>query len=211
VATPRETLIERTIAAAGQSAAPGSAARLAAYLDLLNRWNRAYNLSAVRDPEAMVARHVADSLSLRPWLPEGGLLDVGTGAGLPGLVVAITEPQRPLTLLDSGAKKIRFLQQVVIELGLDNVTVVQARAEGWQAEAPLAAVTSRAFASLATFWHVAAPLLAGGGEALAMKGQYPSQELAALPDEGLSCSVERLTVPGLQGERHLVRLSRAMS
>lgn len=211
VAAALETAIEETITAAGQAAPQGAVPRLARYLDLLSRWNRAYNLSAVRDSDAMVTRHVGDSLSIRPWLPTGALLDLGTGPGLPGLVVALVEPERPVTLLDSSGKKTRFLHQVVIELGLDNVRVVQDRAEVWRSQTGFSAVTSRAFAALPTFWAASAPLLAGDGQALAMKGQYPSDELAALPAEGLSCSIERLTVRGLEGERHLVRLSHATS
>ncbi len=203
--------IRESLAASDQSELWLAADPLGRYLDLLARWNRAYNLSAVRDPAAMVTRHVADSLSVRPWLPDGRLLDIGTGPGLPGLVIAIVEPNRPVVLLDSSAKKVRFLRQTAIELGLTNTTAVHARADSWGGDGSYEAIVSRAFSSLTTFWALAEPLLADNRQVFAMKGQYPEAELAALPGEGVSCTVNRLNVPGLDGDRHLVRLSRASS
>lgn len=203
--------IRQAVAQAGQTVPSGASEQLAHYVTLLDRWNRAYNLSAVRDTSAMVPRHVIDSLSVRPWLPPGSLLDIGTGAGLPGLVVAIVEPERQVVLLDSGAKKVRFLRQAIIELGLNNATPIQARAADWTASEPFDGVVARAFGSLVELWRLARPLLSPAGTILAMKGQYPDDELAALPADELSCSVERLFVPGLDGERHLVRLKQVTS
>lgn len=196
-------------AALDQALTPAAAACLADYLALLTRWNRAYNLSAVRDPDAMVARHVLDSLAIRPWLRAGPVLDLGSGAGLPGLVLAIVEPDRPVTVLDTNGKKTRFLQQAALELALANVTVVRDRAGDWSAPGGFVNVTARAFADLPRLWPLARPYLAAGSALLAMKGQYPSAELAGLPAEGVSCNAYRLVVPGLEGERHLVVLEPA--
>jgi 16S rRNA (guanine527-N7)-methyltransferase len=211
VAAELSVAIAEVLEASDQAEATAAAGPLADYLALLTRWNRAYNLSAVRDPNTMVSRHIADSLSIRPWLPAGRLLDIGTGPGLPGLVVAIVEPYRPVVLLDSSAKKVRFLRQAAIEMGLTNTTAVQARADTWDGDGAFEVVVSRAFSSLTTFWRLAQPRLTGNGSALAMKGQYPEAELAALPKEGLSCKVNRLSVPGIDGDRHLVSLGRASS
>ena len=188
----------------------GQVSRLLAYLDLLERWNRAYNLTAVRQRADMVTRHLLDSLAVLPWIPGGRLLDAGSGAGLPGVPLAIARPDLDVTLLDSAGKKIRFLEHLRRELGLRNVTLVQARLEAWAPEgpnsAPFDAIISRAFASLAAF-AVAARHLAGAARLLAMKGRYPAAELAELPDWLRVESVERLAVPGLQEERHLVIMS----
>jgi len=208
VGEPLADAIAAAVRDSGQTVPTGAIDKLACYLRLLERWNRAYNLSAVRDAATMVPRHVADSLSIRPWLPEGALLDIGTGGGLPGVVIAIAEPERPVTLLDSGVKKARFLTQALIELDLPNAAVAQARAETWRPDAAFDVVVSRAFGSVRAFWDSARPFLAAGGQALAMKGRYPDSELATLPSDGLSCSVVRLEVAGQQGERHLVRLAR---
>jgi 16S rRNA (guanine527-N7)-methyltransferase len=188
----------------------GQVSKLLAYLDLLERWNRAYNLTAVRDPAEMVTRHLLDSLAVLPWIPGGRLLDAGTGAGLPGVPLAIARPELEVVLLDSGGKKIRFLENLRRELGLHNVAPVQARLETYAPEglisAPFDAIISRAFASLAAF-AAAARHLAGVARLLAMKGRYPAAELAGLPDWLRVDSVERLAVPGLQAERHLVIMS----
>jgi len=176
------------------------------YLDLLQRWNRSYNLTAISDPRAMVTHHLLDSLSVSPWVPEGRLLDAGTGAGLPGVPLAVARPELRVTLLDSAGKKIRFLNQVRRELGLENIEPVQARLETWQPLQPFSAVISRAFASLAAFAQ-AARAMAGEAVLLAMKGRYPAAELAGLPDWVSVRSVEKLEVPGLQEDRHLVIMS----
>jgi 16S rRNA (guanine527-N7)-methyltransferase len=187
---------------------PGGAKRsaLLTYLRLLERWNRAYNLTAVRDPREMVARHLLDALAVLPWVPAGRLLDAGTGAGLPGVPLAIARPDLEVTLLDSAGKKIRFLNQVRRELGLPNIRPVQARLEDYRPEAPFDAIVSRAFASLADF-AAAARRLTGGALLLAMKGRHPAGELQELPGWVQVRAVRKLEVPGLQEERHLVIMS----
>lgn len=180
--------------------------QLLAYVELIAKWNQVYNLTAVRDPEAMLAQHIIDSLAVLPHLPPGALIDVGTGAGLPGLPVAMVERQRAVTVLDSINKKTSFIKQVIIELGLANVTVVSARAEAHRPSGGYAVVISRAFADLATFVGVAGHLCAAGGVMVAMKGQHPHDELARLPASCTAERVIRLDVPGLAADRHLVFL-----
>jgi 16S rRNA (guanine527-N7)-methyltransferase len=184
----------------------GQVARLLAYLDLLERWNRTYNLTAVRDPAEMVTRHLLDSLSVLPWVTGPRLLDAGTGAGLPGIPLAIARPALDVTLLDSSGKKVRFLGHARRELGLDNAHPVQARLEEYQPGSEFSTIVSRAFASLAAFTR-AARHLAGSARLLAMKGRYPAAELDDLPAWVRLYSVEKLEVPGLQEDRHLVIMS----
>jgi 16S rRNA (guanine527-N7)-methyltransferase len=181
--------------------------RLMAYLDLLVRWNRAYNLTAVSDPEQMVSRHLLDSLSVMPWLKAEPLLDAGTGAGLPGVPLAIMRPELQVTLLDSAGKKIRFLRQVRRELGLENIHPLQQRLESCTAEEKVACIISRAFSSLAQFATAARHLLGPGSRLLAMKGRYPGEEIAGLPGWIKLDRVEKLSVPGLHEQRHLVMMS----
>ena len=186
-------------------------AALLAFIDELQRWNRSYNLTAVRDPLDMVTRHLLDSLAVLPWIGDGPLLDAGTGAGLPGVPLAIARPRLQVTLLDSAGKKVRFLNHVQRTLGLDNVYPVQARLEAFAPRAPFATVISRAFASLSEFaaavhaMHRGAPFAAP--RLLAMKGRAPQAEIDALPDDVRVEAVERLDVPGLQEDRHLVIMS----
>jgi 16S rRNA (guanine527-N7)-methyltransferase len=176
------------------------------YLELLARWNRAYNLTAVRDPEAMVVRHLLDSLAVAPHLRGERLIDVGTGAGLPGVPLAICYPEREFHLLDSNGKKTRFLFQVKTALGLDNMAVHHQRVESYRPERLFDAVLSRAFASLEDMVSGCRHLLAPDGCFLAMKGALSPAELAGC--ESL-CRLEHrvpLTVPGLNEQRHLVVL-----
>lgn len=184
--------------------------QLLAYHAGLVKWNRAFNLTAVRDPMEMIYRHLLDSLAIVPFLPAGRLLDVGTGAGLPGLVVAMVRPDIAVTCLDSNGKKIRFIRQMIMELQLKQVATTQARVESFSAE-PYAAITSRAFATLSDMVQWSQHLLAADGQFVAMKGQYPEAELAALPDSVQVLGVQQLQVPGADGERHLVRLSLSAS
>lgn len=190
---------------------PDVAPRLEAYLDLLEKWNRTYNLTAIRDRDRMVTHHILDALSLLPHLDAGPLrlLDVGSGAGLPGIPLAVARPAWQVTLVDSNHKKGTFMQQAVAELGLGNVTVRVARVEDLPSGAEFDRVVSRAYSDLGTFGAATRRLLAPGGKLLAMKGVMPHEELAGLPPDIRICSVERLHVPGLDGERHLVVLEAA--
>ena len=180
-------------------------ARLVAYLRLLHRWNRVYNLSAVRSPADMVLRHVHDSLTLLPLLRGGTLLDIGSGAGLPGVVLAIVRSDLRCVLLDSAAKRIRFLVQCVAELGLENAEPVRARIEDWRDARSFSTIVSRATLALADLWRASARLLEPGGRALGMRVSAPGEaELAALIDRGAKCRVVPCRVPGLPGPRHVV-------
>lgn len=178
------------------------------YLALLHRWNQAYNLSAVRDPEAMVSVHVLDSLTLLPYLESPSVLDVGSGAGLPGIPLALCRPELQVTLLDSNGKKTRFLNQVRLELKMANVRVVHARIQDYRPDEGYSTIVSRAYARLDTFTDQVSRLLSPGGVLLAMKGRFdPATELAET-DDGLALETVPLTVPGLDARRTLVRLSR---
>lgn len=184
-------------------------AKLLAYLQLLHKWNRAYNLTAVREPLEMVARHLLDSLSILPFVGAGPLADLGTGAGLPGIPLAIARPELSVSLVDSNGKKTRFLQQAVLELGLGNTKVLQQRLEAGPAAAPFAQVSARACASLAELWTLALPWLEPHGELLAMKGAMTTLrlEMTGMPD--MAMQLTSLEVPFLnQEERHLVRMAR---
>lgn len=183
--------------------------QLLAFLALLNKWNRAYNLTAVRDEREMVSRQLLDSLSILPWVSTDHLLDVGAGGGLPGIPLAIALPEKRFTLLDSNGKKTRFLNQCVLELGLDNVDVIHGRAEACQPEQPFTQISSRAFTALPNLVNWCGGLLADAGEFLAMKGQFPDDEVAALPAGWQVKSRVSLDVPGADGERHLLVLARA--
>lgn len=184
----------------------GTEEKLLAYLALLVKWNAAYNLTAVRDPQQMLVKHLLDSLSILPQVADGTLIDVGTGAGLPGLVLAIARPGLRVTLLDSNGKKVRFLRQVIAELKIANAQAVQSRVE--EHDARYDVVTSRAFATLADMLAWSGQLAVEGGRFLAMKGQRPDEEIAALPQGFRAVEVLPLAVPYLDEERHLVRIVR---
>ena len=176
------------------------------YLALLARWNKTYNLTAVRDQRQMVTRHLLDSLAVAPWLAGARFIDVGTGAGLPGVPLAIIHPQYEFHLLDSSGKKARFLFQVKTALCLDNIVVHQARVESYQVAQPFDAVLSRAFASLRDMTVASRHLLAAGGKFLAMKGAYPATELDDIRQSFSEVAVHPLVVPGLAEQRHLVEI-----
>ncbi|MBN7769992.1 16S rRNA (guanine(527)-N(7))-methyltransferase RsmG [Marinobacter daepoensis] len=191
------------------SLSDGQQQQLLAFLALLNKWNRAYNLTAVRNEHEMVSRQLLDSLSIAPWITTSHLLDVGAGGGLPGIPLAIVFPDKQFTLLDSNGKKTRFLNQCVLELGLRNVDVIHGRAEDCRPVQPYAQISSRAFTALANLVTWCDALLAKDGEFLAMKGQYPDDEVAALPAGWQVESRHSLSVPGSDGERHLLVVARA--
>lgn len=182
------------------------------YVALLHKWNRVYNLTAVREPAEMVTRHLLDSLAVWPYVQGRRVLDVGTGAGLPGIPLAIVSselsPQREFVLLDSNSKKTRFVQQAVTELGLHNVQVVQSRTEDWQTAQPFDTVLSRAFAAVADMLAGCGKHCTADGVILAMKGADPQAELTDLDPAFAVEAVHRLVVPGLAEERHLVCLRR---
>lgn len=179
---------------------------LLAYVFLLVKWNTAYNLTAVREPREMVTRHLLDSLAVVPYLSGTRLIDVGSGAGLPGIPLALACPERTVVLLDSNGKKTRFMTQAVAELGLGNVSVVHSRVEAYVPERRFDLVISRAFASLAGMLRATGHLLAEGGRVLAMKGACPAAELDALPAGFVLEEIIWLQVPGLDAERHLISL-----
>jgi 16S rRNA (guanine527-N7)-methyltransferase len=184
--------------------------QLLAYLALLIKWNKAYNLTAVRNPYEMVSRHLLDSLSLVPFIEGDSWLDVGSGGGMPGIPLAILFPDKQFTLLDSNGKKTRFLTQVKLELKLSNVQVVNARVEALQPEQPFAGIVSRAFSSLADFANWTRHLGNKHSQWLAMKGLHPGDELQALPNDFTLQGEHALAVPGCQGQRHLLILRRTL-
>lgn len=177
------------------------------YLGLLQKWNRAYNLTAIRDAQRMVGLHLLDSLAVHPYVQDvNNIIDVGTGPGLPGIVLAIMNPHKRFTLLDSNGKKTRFLFQARTALGLDNVTIVNDRVEAYHPSEPFDMIVSRAFASLADMTRWCRHLRAVDGCFLAMKGQYPDDEISAINDEFRVAESIAIRVPGVEGERHLLRL-----
>ncbi len=178
------------------------------YVDLLNRWNKTYNLTSVREPKDMIPLHIFDSLVVADLIEGDTCLDVGSGGGLPTIPLAIMQPQRQFTALDTNGKKTRFIQQAVIELGLKNVQVVHERVEKWQADSPFDAIISRAFASIHDFVSSSSLHLAEGGTMYAMKGQYPTAEMQYLPKGFILGSSHELKVPLVEGRRHLLTLVR---
>jgi 16S rRNA (guanine527-N7)-methyltransferase len=181
--------------------------RLLDYLDLLLRWNNAYNLTAVRSPADMIDRHLLDSLAIAPHVRGESLADLGSGAGLPGIPLAILEPARQHVLVDSNGKKARFLREAVRTLGLVNVRVEQSRVEDMRGE--FETVTARAFAGLAEMLRVGGRLLAADGVWLAMKGQLGKDDVLGLPAGFVVADIQPLTVPGLDAARHLIIVRRA--
>lgn len=179
-------------------------ARLLRFVELLRRWGEVYNLTAIDEPENIVRLHLLDSLSIEPRLHGTTVLDVGTGAGLPGIPLAVACPDRQFSLLDRSAKKLRFVQQAAIELGLRNVRVIHARVEQCAVGERFDTIVTRAYASLADIWAQSGHLLAPDGVVLAMKGRRSELDLEAV--DGVDVRVLPLSVPGLAAERHLVEL-----
>lgn len=203
--------LEAGIHEMGLTLAAETQVTLLRYIGLLDKWNKAYNLSAIRDPYAMVSRHLLDSLSVLSRVSahlagrqQLQLMDVGTGAGLPGIPLAICLPEQQFTLLDSNGKKTRFVLQAAHELGLTNVQVVQDRIEGFSLAAEPDIILSRAFASLRDFANGCDNLAGENTHLFAMKGEYPQQEINELPAHWQVVQCEPLLVPGCDGERHLV-------
>ncbi|AXD45584.1 16S rRNA (guanine(527)-N(7))-methyltransferase RsmG [Salmonella enterica] len=196
--------LSRLLADAGISLTDHQKTLLVAYVDMLHKWNKAYNLTSVRDPNEMLVRHILDSIVVAPYLQGQRFIDVGTGPGLPGIPLAIVLPDAHFTLLDSLGKRVRFLRQVQHELKLENITPVQSRVEAYPSEPPFDGVISRAFASLNDMVSWCHHLPGEKGRFYALKGQLPGNEIASLPDDFSVESVEKLHVPQLEGERHLV-------
>ncbi|MCD8524257.1 MAG: 16S rRNA (guanine(527)-N(7))-methyltransferase RsmG [Gammaproteobacteria bacterium] len=185
--------------------------RLTTYLEQLNHWNRAYNLTAITDPMEQVYKHIVDSLCIHEAIKGERIADIGTGAGLPGIPLAIMFPEKQFTLVDSHHKRIMFIQHVVITLKLSNVMALHHRVETFRPSGLFDAVVSRAFSSLHDFVEKTQHLLIENGELLAMKGEYPSDELGKIPRDFYAAEVKKLVIHGLQAERHLVRIKRAVS
>lgn len=205
----REQIFRDGLQALGLPLEDGQVDSLFAYLALLQQWNNAYNLTAIRDPKMMVTHHLLDSLSIATHVKGERIIDVGTGPGLPGIPLAICFPERQFILLDSNGKKTRFLFQVKTTLGLGNVQQLQSRVETYRPDQPFDAVISRAFTSLAGMIESCAHLLSKDGRFYAMKGQYPEQELSDLPKHYNVVGSHRLVVPGIEGHRHLIEIAPA--
>lgn len=214
-----QTALEAGIETMGLAMPCEARERLAAYVEFLAKWNATYNLTAIREQDRMVSHHLLDSLSVARYIKPGKLLDVGSGGGLPGIVLAIWGaaclPDLAVTVLDANHKKTAFLRQAKIELKLDNLEVSGERVEAWQPAGRFGQIVSRAFSDLADFFNLTRHLGADaverpphGAQWLAMKGVHPHEEIAQLPPDARLEGVHRLRVPGLDAERHLVVLQR---
>ena len=197
-------LLDEGLAELGLDQRLGDDQMLMQYVTELMNWNRVYNLTSVRKPADIVTRHVLDSLTVLPHLHGDRILDIGTGAGLPGIPLAIACPEREFVLLDSSSKKLRFVRQTLGILGLDNITLEDARVEEYQPERLFDTITCRAFSDLPDFYRYAARLCNAEGRMLAMKGVYPMTEVECLEDKAVIDDIVALKVPGLDAERHLV-------
>ncbi|MDQ7091737.1 MAG: 16S rRNA (guanine(527)-N(7))-methyltransferase RsmG [Methylococcales bacterium] len=195
------TILTSGITELGLSDEPQKLEKLIAFIDLIIKWNKAYNLTAIRNPEEMARLHILDSLAISPYIRGQRLIDIGTGAGLPGIPLAIYHPEMQFTLLDSNAKKTRFVQQAILELKLTNVIVQHHRVEDFKPEIGFDTVTCRAFSSMDTIMQLTAHLFNDKGLLLAMKGQTPKDELALLSQH---YNLINLTVPSIDAERCLV-------
>lgn len=182
--------------------------KLVAYVMMIHKWNKAYNLTSVRDPQQMMIKHIVDSIVVAPYLDKTHYIDVGTGPGLPGIPLAILCSDKHFILLDSLGKRVRFMKQVAYELKIDNIQPVQSRVEEFQPEHRLDGVLSRAFASLKDMLHWCQHLVDSQGEFLALKGQLPVEEINQLPDGFDLLQTIKLNVPKLEGERHIVKIKK---
>jgi 16S rRNA (guanine527-N7)-methyltransferase len=204
-----EALLRAGLPAVGVQADQRLVGDFAHFLRLLEKWNRAFNLTAVRDPAEMVPLHILDSLSVREFLHGRRIADIGTGAGLPGIPLAMVEPEREFLLLDSGGKKIRFVQHAIGELQLGNAEAVQARVPAYAPPDGFDTVICRAFSSLPEFAANCAHLVRPGGRLLAMKGRVPQTELGALPPGWQATEIAPVALPGLDVHRHVLVLERS--
>jgi 16S rRNA (guanine527-N7)-methyltransferase len=201
--------LEKGVAELGLALGRDGRRKLLQYLVLLEKWNQVYNLTAIRGGEKMVSGHLLDSLAVIPYITGTRVLDVGSGAGFPGIPLAVARPDIQVALLDSNHKKAAFLRQAVAELQLKNASVVCERVEAWQAAEKFDCIISRALAEIAEFIALTARLLAPGGVLAAMKGVYPFEEIERLPPDFRVRQVHAFAVPGLDAERHLVLIERA--
>jgi len=201
--------LEQGLAELGLALGREAGTQLLEYLALLEKWNQVYNLTAIRDAVKMVSGHLLDCLAVVPYLSGARVLDAGSGAGFPGIPLAVAKPDIQVALLDSNHKKTAFLRQAVAELGLKNASVVCERVESWRPAEKFDCIISRALAEIAEFVSLSAHLLAPGGVLAAMKGVHPYEEIGRLPRDFRVTHVHRLAVPGLGAERHLVLIERA--
>jgi 16S rRNA (guanine527-N7)-methyltransferase len=198
------SLLRQGVAGMGLALPAAAMDQLARYLELLVKWNRVYNLTSIRNEARLVSHHVLDSLAVVDYLPDGNMVDVGSGAGLPGIPIAISCPGRAVTLLDSNHKKSAFLKQVIAELGLATAQVVTERVEAYRPSELFKTVISRAFSDLADFVKLAGHLRASDGVMIAMKGLHPDEEMAQLPSSWQVKKTVRLEIPQLEASRHLI-------
>jgi 16S rRNA (guanine527-N7)-methyltransferase len=196
--------LQQGLIALGLALARDTQQRLLDYIVLIEKWNRTYNLTAIREPTKMVSHHLLDSLAVAPHLHAQSLLDVGSGAGLPGIPLALSNPEMHVTLLDSNHKKVAFLNQAIIELEMKNTEISGERVESWQTQNRFDVIISRAFSDMSEFVRITRRLLAPGGMFAAMKGLHPYEEIEKLPPDFIVRQVLPLAVPGLDGARHLV-------
>jgi 16S rRNA (guanine527-N7)-methyltransferase len=201
---PHQAALQRGLDELALTLPAAAQEKLLAYMDLLAKWNKTYNLTAIREPEKMLSHHLLDSLAVLPHLPAGPTADVGSGGGLPGIPLAIADPGRRVTLNDANQKKSVFLQQAVIELKLSNADVHAGRVQSWRPAQRFACVITRGFAELAEFLSTCRHLVAPGGVLAAMKGVFPRAELDRVSGSADCRDVRRLQVPLLGAERHLV-------
>lgn len=193
----------------GIALSEAQAAQLLRLLDELDEWNQRMNLTAIRERGQQITKHLLDSLSIQPFLRGTRIVDIGTGAGFPGLPLAVVNPQRQFTLVDSTAKKLKFIDHVAQLLELPNVTTLHTRAEDYQPDDRFDIVMSRAVGPVVKFVNWSSHLCVGGGRLLAMKGRYPHDELQQLPNGWKLAAVHRVEIPGLDEERHIVELCRS--
>jgi 16S rRNA (guanine527-N7)-methyltransferase len=193
----------------GVTLSAGQCAALKRLLDELNDWNQRINLTAIRDPQQQLTKHLLDSLSVQPFLRGGRIADIGTGAGFPGLPLALVNPHLQFVLIDSVNKKLKFVEHAAQIMGVNNVQVLHTRAQDYKPEPRFDVVVSRAMGSIENFVKWCGHLSVGGGRLLAMKGRRPDEELQALPNGWKAAAVHLLAVPGLDEQRHLVELCRS--